>query len=46
VLPLDWRGTIRMNAEAMGRSSLTGGRTSMTYYPGTVGLPDAASPRM
>jgi hypothetical protein len=46
VLPLDWRGTIRMNAEAMGRPSLTGGRTSMTYYPGTVGLPDAASPRM
>jgi hypothetical protein len=46
VLPLDWRGTIRMNAEAMGRPSLTGGRTSMTYYPGTIGLPDAASPRM
>lgn len=46
VLPLDWRGTIRMNAEAMGRPSLTRGRTSMTYYPGTVGLPDAASPAM
>jgi arylsulfatase A-like enzyme len=46
VLPLDWRGTIRMNAEAMGRPSLTGDRRSFTYYPGTIGLPDAASPRM
>jgi hypothetical protein len=46
VLPLDWRGSIRMNAEAMGRPSLIGHRTSMTYYPGTIGLPDAASPRM
>jgi arylsulfatase A-like enzyme len=31
VLPLDWRGTIRMNAEAMGRPSLTGGRTSFPF---------------
>jgi arylsulfatase len=46
VLPLDWRGTIRMNAEAMGRPSLTRGRNKMTYYPGTIGLPDAASPPM
>ena len=46
VLPLDWRGTIRMNAEAMGRPSLVRGRNSMIYYPGTVGLPDAASPTM
>ncbi len=46
VLPLDWRGTIRMNAEAMGRPSLIAGRTKMTYYPGTIGLPDAASPPM
>lgn len=46
VLPLDWRGTIRMNAEAMGRPSLIRGRNSMTYYPGTIGLPDAASPSM
>ena len=46
VLPLDWRAAIRMNAEAMGRPSLTHGRTSMTYYPGTIGLPDAASPPM
>jgi arylsulfatase len=46
VLPLDWRAVIRMNAEAMGRPSLTAGRTKMTYYPGTIGLPDAASPPM
>ncbi|HEY3674730.1 MAG TPA: arylsulfatase [Candidatus Tumulicola sp.] len=46
VLPLDWRATIRMNAELMGRPSLTAGRTSMTYYPGTIGVPDAAAPRM
>ena len=46
VLPLDWRGTIRMNAQAMGRPSLIDGRTKMTYFPGTIGLPDAASPPM
>ncbi|MGH6997544.1 MAG: sulfatase-like hydrolase/transferase, partial [Phenylobacterium sp.] len=42
VLPLDWRGTVRFNAEAMGRPSLVGHRTSATYYPGMVALPDAA----
>lgn len=42
VLPIDWRGTIRFNAEAMGRPSLIGKRTSATYYEGMVGLPDAA----
>ncbi|HEY1801543.1 MAG TPA: arylsulfatase [Terriglobales bacterium] len=46
VLPLDWRGSIRFNSEAMGRPSLIAGRTKMTYYPGTIGLPDAASPPM
>jgi arylsulfatase A-like enzyme len=46
VLPLDWRGTIRLNAEAMGRPSLVGHRTKMTYYPGTIAVPDAASPPM
>jgi arylsulfatase A-like enzyme len=46
VLPLDWRGAIKLNAEAMGRPSLTAGRTKMTYYSGTIGLPDAASPSM
>ncbi|WP_380877614.1 arylsulfatase [Sphingomonas sp. DBB INV C78] len=42
VLPLDWRATIRMNAEAMGRPSLVGKRTSATYHEGMVALPDAA----
>lgn len=42
VLPLDWRGTIRMNAEAMGRPNLVGKRTKATYYEGMVGLSDAA----
>jgi arylsulfatase len=46
VLPLDWRGGERMNAEAMGRPSLIGGRKTMVYYPGTIGVPDAASPPM
>lgn len=42
VLPLDWRGTIRMNAEAMGRPSLVGKRTQATYHEGMLALPDAA----
>ena len=46
VLPLDWRATIRLNAEAMGRPSLMRGRNSLTYYPGTIALPDGASPPM
>jgi arylsulfatase len=46
VLPLDWRAGIRMNAELMGRPSLIRGRTSITYYPGTIALPDGASPPM
>ena len=46
VLPLDWRGGERMNGEAMGRPSLIRDRNSMTYYPGTVGVPDAAAPPM
>jgi arylsulfatase len=46
VLPLDWRAGERMNAEAMGRPSLIGGRKTMVYYPGTIGVPDAASPPM
>jgi hypothetical protein len=46
VLPLDWRATERFNSEAMGRPSLIRGRKSMTYYPGTFGVPDAASPSM
>jgi arylsulfatase len=46
VLPLDWRAGIRMNAEAMGRPSLARGRTSIDYYEGMVGLPNACSPEM
>lgn len=42
VLPIDWRGTIRFNAELMGRPSMVGKRTSATYYEGMVALPDAA----
>ncbi|MBV1688264.1 arylsulfatase [Novosphingobium sp. G106] len=42
VLPIDWRGTIRFNAEAMGRPSLVAHRTSATYHEGMIGLPDAA----
>ena len=42
VLPLDWRAGIRMNDEAMGRPSLTRGRTKMEYFAGMTGLPDAA----
>jgi len=42
VLPIDWRGTIRFNAEAMGRPSLVGDRTSVTYYEGMTALPGAA----
>ncbi|WP_035018142.1 arylsulfatase [Caulobacter sp. UNC358MFTsu5.1] len=42
VLPLDWRATIRMNAEAMGRPSLIGKRTKAVYYEGMTALPGAA----
>ncbi len=46
VLPLDWRGSIRMNAELMGRPSMVAGRKSITYHEGVNGLPDAAAPPM
>jgi arylsulfatase len=46
VLPLDWRGVERFNAELMGRPSLTGKRTVFTYYPGQIGLPNEAAPRV
>lgn len=46
VLPLDWRASIRMNAEAMGRPSMVGDRTSAVYYPGMIALPDGACMRM
>ena len=44
VLPLDWRGVERLNAELQGRPSLAGRRTTFVYYPGQVGLPDGAAP--
>jgi hypothetical protein len=46
VLPLDGRVSERFNSEAMGRPSLIAGRRKMEYYPGIIGLPDAASPPM
>ncbi len=46
VLPLDGRAVERLNAEAMGRPVLSGNATSFTYYPGQVGLPADASPRI
>ncbi len=46
VLPLDWRAVIRLNAEAMGRPSPVRGVNHLVYYPGTIGVPDAASPPM
>lgn len=46
VLPLDWRGTERLNAELQGRPSLGGNAKTLTYYPGQTGLPNEASPRV
>jgi arylsulfatase len=46
VLPLDWRAVERLNAELMGRPSLAGDRKTFTYYPGQVGLPNEAAPRI
>jgi arylsulfatase len=46
VLPLDWRGTERLNAELQGRPSLGGNAKTLTYYPGQIGLPNEASPRV
>jgi len=46
VLPLDWRASERLNSELMGRPSLVRGHDEMTYYPGTIGVPDGASPPM
>jgi arylsulfatase len=46
VLPLDWRAVERLNGELMGRPSLAGDAKTLTYYPGQVGLPNEASPRI
>jgi hypothetical protein len=45
VLPLDWR-IERLNAELMGRPSLSGDAKTLTYYEGQVGLPPEGSPRV
>src|SRR5262249_24712933 len=36
----------RFNAELMGRPSLAGDRKTFTYYPGQIGLPGEAAPRI
>jgi arylsulfatase len=46
VLPLDWRSVERLNAELMGRPSLAGDARTLTFYPGQIGLPNEASPRV
>jgi len=46
VLPLDWRGVERLSSELMGRPTFGANRKTFTYYPGQVGLPNAASPRI
>jgi arylsulfatase len=44
VVPLDWRAVERLNSELMGRPSLAGKRTTYTYYPGQIALPNDAAP--
>jgi arylsulfatase len=46
VLPLDWRAVERLNAELQGRPTLAGNAKTFTYYPGQVGLPNEAAPRV
>jgi len=46
VLPMDWRIAERMNSELAGRPSLGGPSKTITYYPGQIGLPPDASPRI
>ena len=46
VLPLDWRAVERLNAELQGRPSLGGDARTFTYYPGQLGLPNDAAPRV
>jgi arylsulfatase A-like enzyme len=46
VLPLDGRKTERLNGELQGRPSLTGKRTSFTYYPGVLALPSGSAPNV
>lgn len=44
VLPLDWRGVERLNAELQGRPRLAGDRKRYEYFPGQIALPDGAAP--
>ncbi len=44
VLPLDWRGVERLDAELQGRPNLAGKRDRYVYYPGQVALPLGACP--
>ena len=46
VLPFDWRATERFDSEAMGRPSLSGNARTLIYYPGQIGMPPDASPRI
>jgi arylsulfatase A-like enzyme len=44
VLPMDTRAVERLNGEMQGRPSLTAGRTTFTYYPGTLAVPSGSAP--
>jgi arylsulfatase len=46
VLPLDWRAVERLNAELQGRPTLGGDAKTFTYFPGQLGLPNDAAPRV
>src|SRR5262245_19857743 len=47
VLPLDWRVQERLNSELAGRPTLGGkDQKAFAYYPGQVGLPKDAAPRI
>jgi arylsulfatase len=46
VLPLDGRKVPRLSAALQGRPSLSGGRTSFTYYPGVLAVPSGSAPQL
>lgn len=46
VLPLDGRKTERLSAALQGRPTLTGARTSFTYYPGTLAVASGSAPQI
>src|SRR6185503_6920337 len=46
VLPMDWRVAERFSSELAGRPSLGGDTKTLVYYPGQIGLPPEASPRV